>query len=253
MSATPGHGGSPSIEVPDYWWYQARSRLLEEALGPYVAAGGRVLDVGSADAPSAQWFHDRARERVTLDVDPRGLSVDGVCGSALSLPFADASFDAVAAFDVIEHCEPESVAVRELHRVLRPGGVLVVSVPAYQWAWTGHDVANAHHRRYTRTRLVNALTMAGFAIDRTTYAFASVFPMFTAERMVRKARDGAVSRLGRGAYRPAVAPADVVPVPRVPRPAHHLLMGLCRIDEQLLRSVDLPFGSSVLAAAHRPR
>src|SRR5690606_22980973 len=84
-----GHGGSPSIQAPDFWWYQARSRLLEEALGPYVPAAGRVLDVGSADGPSAAWFRSRAASSVALDVDPRGLSGDGVCGSALALPFAD--------------------------------------------------------------------------------------------------------------------------------------------------------------------
>lgn len=227
--------------MPDYWWYQGRSGLLREALGAYVPAGGRVLDVGSADAPSAQWFHDRAAERVTLDVDPRGLKADGVCGSALALPFASASFDAVAAFDVIEHCEPESGAVDELHRVLRPGGVLVASVPAYQWAWTDHDVANGHYRRYTRPRFVEALTAGGFLVDRATYAFASVFPMFAAERLFRKVRHPR--------HEHAV---DVVSVPRVPRPLHHTLLALCRLDERLLRSRDLPFGSSVLVAARRP-
>lgn len=249
MNSSPGHGGSPSIAVPDYWWYQARSRLLEEALGPFVPSGGRVLDVGSADAPSAQWFHDRADQIATIDVDPRGLSADGVCGSALSLPFAAESFDAVAAFDVIEHCEPESRVVSELHRVLRPGGALVASVPAYEWAWTDHDVANGHYRRYTTARMVDALVTAGFTVDRTTYAFTSVFPMFAAERMARKARGAAAARMGRTAYGSA---ADVVPVPHVPRPLHHVLMGLCRIDERLLRSRNLPFGSSVLVAAHRP-
>lgn len=238
MTPTPGHGGSPSIAVPDYWWYQARSRLLEEALGRCVPAGGRVLDVGSADGPSAAWFRERAAATAALDIDPRGLTGDGVCGSATALPFADGSFDAVAAFDVVEHCDPESAALRELHRVLRPGGVLALSVPAYQWAWSDHDVANGHHRRYTRGRIVDAVTAAGFSVDRATYAFASVFPMFAAERVARRL-------LCRG----ATHSLDIVDVPRVPRPLHHALMGLCRLDEHVLRSADLPFGSSVFVAA----
>lgn len=237
----PGHGGSPSIHAPDYWWYQARTALLEGALGPFVPAGGRVLDVGSADGPSAEWFRRQASSSVALDIDVRGLTGDGVCGSALALPFADGSFDALAAFDVIEHCEPESVALREMHRVLRPGGVIAVSVPAYQWAWTEFDVANGHHRRYTKERLIDAVTAAGFAVDRSTYAFTSVFPMFTAERLFRRIRD-------RGHTTAAV---DVVQVPQLPRPLHHTLLGLCRIDQQLIRSRDLPFGSSIFLAAHR--
>ncbi|HHU09886.1 MAG TPA: class I SAM-dependent methyltransferase [Intrasporangiaceae bacterium] len=239
--STPGHGGSPSIATPDYWWYQARTRLLEQALGRFVDPGGQVLDVGSADGPSAAWFRARAARGTALDIDPRGLGGDGVCGSATALPFAAASFDAVAAFDVIEHCDPESLALREIHRVLRPGGVLVASVPAYQWAWTDFDVANGHYRRYTRARLVDAVTAAGFSVERTTYAFTSVFPMFVAERLVRKVRD-------RGRTAQAV---DVVAVPQVPRPLHHTLMALCRIDERLLAHRDLPFGSSVLVAARR--
>ena len=236
-----GHGGSPSIAVDDYWWYTARARLLEEALGRFVPAGRQVLDVGSADAPSAAWFHERASRPVSVDVDRRGLRADGVCASLLCLPFASASFDAVAAFDVIEHVEPESGAIRELFRVLRPGGVLVASVPAYQWAWSDHDVANGHHRRYTRPRLVEALTSAGFTVDRATYAFASVFPMFAGERVLRRLRGSRVA----GA-------SDIVSVPQVPAPLHHALLGLCRLDERLLRTRDLPWGSSVLAAARRP-
>lgn len=241
MTNPTGHGGSPSIAVPDYWWYQARSRLLEQALGRFVPSGGRVLDVGSADGPSAAWLRERAPSTVALDVDPRGLVTDGVCASATALPFANDSFDAVAAFDVVEHCEPESAALREMHRVLRPAGVLVLSVPAYQWAWTNHDTANGHHRRYTRDRLIDAVTAAGFTVDRATYAFSSVFPMFVVERMARRIRE-------RGSTGHS---ADIVEVPMVPRPVHHALMGLCRLDERILRSRDLPFGSSVFLAARR--
>ena len=245
MTRTAGHGGSPSIAVPDYWWYQARSRLLEEALGDFVPAGGRVLDVGSADGPSAAWFRDRAQTPVALDIDPRGLTGDDVCGSATALPFRDGSFDAVAAFDVVEHCDPESAVLRELHRVLRRGGVLVLSVPAYQWVWSDHDVANGHHRRYTRGRIVDAVTAAGFTVDRATYAFATVFPLFAAERLARRLRDRV-----RGADRGGYA-ADIVDVPSMPRPVHHGLLALCRLDERILRSADLPWGSSVLLAARR--
>lgn len=243
VAPTP-HGGSPSILQPDYWWYRARSQMLRTALEPYVGSPQRLLDVGSADGPSVGWLS--APQKVSLDLDPRGLRPpSGICGSLLALPFADASFEVVSAFDVIEHCEPEQDALRELHRVLAPGGRLLVSVPAYQWAWSDHDVANGHHRRYTRARAVAALETAGFEIRRATYGFTGVFPMFAAERALRAARH-------RWSRRAPAGPADVVDVPEVGPTAERILLGLCHVDERLLAHRDLPFGSSVFLAAVRP-
>jgi SAM-dependent methyltransferase len=82
-----------------------------------------MLGVGSADGPSIGWLRGRGKQ-VSLDIDPRGLDAGGVCGSALALPFADESFDLVAAFDVIEHCDPEADVLSELTRVLTPRGRL---------------------------------------------------------------------------------------------------------------------------------
>lgn len=241
MTGRAGHGGSASIVVPDYWWYVARADLLEAALREHAEGAGLTLDVGSADGPSAAWLRQVAARTVSLDIDPRGLGAGGVCGSALRLPFADDTFDVVAAFDVIEHCDPEAQALAEVRRVLRPGGRFLLSVPAYAWAWSDFDVANGHHRRYTRRRLVEALAGAGFVVDRATYGFAAVFPMFAAERLVRR-----VTR------RRAAGPADIVELPSVPFGLNGPLTALARADRWVLRRRDLPFGSSVFAAATRP-
>lgn len=238
--STPSRGGSPSIHLPDYWWYRARSDLLRTVLGPYVGPARRLLDVGSADGPSVGWL--TAPQKVSLDLDVRGLQAPlGVCGSVLALPFADGSFDVVGAFDVLEHSDPEQVALAELRRVLAPGGRLLMSVPAYQWAWSGHDVANGHHRRYTRSRAVASVEAAGFEVLRATYGFAAVFPAFAAERALRVAQH----RLG-GRPRGSVEGMDL---PRVPTAVELVLLGLCRVDDRVLRRRDLPFGSSVFLAA----
>jgi SAM-dependent methyltransferase len=242
QSPAAPRGGSPSIRQPDYWWYRARSEMLRTVLQPYVGTPDRLLDVGSADGPSVGWL--TAPAKVSLDLDARGLRAPGgICGSVLALPFADGSFDVVGAFDVLEHCDPEDRALAELRRVLRPGGRLLLSVPAYQWAWSGHDVANGHHRRYTRRRAVRAVTTSGFTVLRATYAFGSVFPAFAAERGWQAVRH----RLG---STPS-GPADVVDVPAVGPGIERILLGLCRLDERLLAGRDLPFGSSVFLAAAR--
>ena len=241
MPAT-NHGGSPSIENADYWWYTARSELLRTVLEPHVGDSARILDVGSADGPSVGWLQGRGR-RTAVDIDIRGLGPGDVCGSATALPFHDGAFDVVAAFDVIEHVDPEEAVVAELRRVLGPGGRLLVSVPAYTWAWSDHDTANGHHRRYTRRRLVDALERGGFEVDRATYAFAAVFPFFAAERLVRRARH---SR-----SRHPAAPADVVTLPRTPQVVDRMLARLTRLDRRWLATRDLPVGSSVVVVATR--
>lgn len=236
--------GSPSLRQPDYWWYRVRADLLERAVGSYTRRADLVLDVGSADAPSAGWLA-RAGRVVAVDVDPRGLRSGGVCGSAEALPFADATFDVVAAFDVVEHCHDEQQALREMRRVLQPGGVLVMSVPAYQWAWTDHDVHNQHHRRYTRPRAVHALETAGLEVLRASYLFAGTFPFFAADRLRSRVRER---------MRP-VAPdrhAEVMTLAPVSPRVEKLLLGASGLDRRLLGRRNLPFGSSVVCAARRP-
>ena len=228
--------GSASLLQPDYWWYCARARLLQVALADFVGTPARVLDVGSADGPSVGWLRGD-RRHVTLDVATAGLVAgEGVCGSALALPFRDGTFEVVSAFDVLEHCEPESQAMRELARVLTLGGRLLLSVPAYQWAWTDHDVQAGHHRRYTRRRLLRVVRDAGLVPQRATYAFSGVFPFFVAERVLRRLARRRGPRRGR----------RLTPVPPV---LERLLMLLSGVDARLLAGRDLPFGSSVLVAA----
>jgi SAM-dependent methyltransferase len=231
--------GSSSLSNPGYWWYRARAQLLETVLGPYLRQPRVTLDVGSADGPSVAWMRTTGRQ-VHLDLFPGGLTPgEGVCGSATALPFADEAFDVVGAFDVIEHCEDEGLAMSELARVLAPGGRMLLSVPAYQWAWTDHDVRAGHHRRYTRPRLLRVVEAAGLTVDRSTYAFCAVFPFFVAERTLRRLKQ----RAGR------TPPPGLAPVSTG---MDRVLTGLSRIDNRLLRTWDLPFGSSVFVAAVKP-
>lgn len=226
---------SGSLANSTYWWYVARASLLEATFAGLVPVGGVVADIGSADGPSVGWL-DRCARRVPLDIDPAGLAPGGVCASALALPFAEASVDAVAAFDVIEHFSDEAALLAELRRVLCPGGRLLVSVPAYDWAWSSHDVAAGHHRRYTRGRLVSVLAANGFVTERATYAFGATLPLFAVDRLRERV---------------AGVPAQRVAGTSLPAVAERVLLALSRVDAWLLRRGNIPFGSSVFAAALR--
>jgi SAM-dependent methyltransferase len=204
---------------------------------PHLGTPRRTLDVGSADAPSVSWMHGE-QQHVSLDLLPEGLVPgQGVCGSATELPFADETFDVVSAFDVVEHCDDDARAIAELARVLAPGGRMLLSVPAYQWAWSDHDVQAGHHRRYTRPALVHLVEAGGMRVVRATYAFSGVFPLFVAERLKRRV---------------APPPPGDTRLPRVSPRADRALMALCAADARVLRSRDLPYGSSVLLVAVKP-
>ncbi len=234
----PVQTGSASLSQPDYWWYRARAELLQVALGDHLGSPQRLLDVGSADGPSVEWMRGD-HDRFAIDVDPRGLAPGrGVCASALELPFGDAVFDVVGAFDVLEHCDPEAQAVAEIARVLRPGGRLLMSVPAYSWAWSPHDDQAGHYRRYTRPRLVGAIENGGLVVERATYGFGGVFPFFVLERALRRLRPP--------------TPADAKKLPSVSPTMDRILMGLTHAECKVLGSRDLPFGSSVFLAAVKP-
>ena len=120
--------------------------------------------------------------------------------------------------------------------MLRPGGRLLLSVPAYQWAWSDHDVQAGHYRRYTKRRLVSAVNRTGVETRRATYGFCAVFPFFLAERVARR-----VKKRGDGQRLTAV-----------PERLERVLMRLSRLEEKLLGRFDLPFGSSVFLAAVKP-
>jgi SAM-dependent methyltransferase len=153
----------------------------------------------------------------------------------LALPFHESVFDVVSAFDVLEHCDPESGALAEMTRVLAPQGRLLLSVPAYQWAWTDFDVTAGHVRRYTRKRLVEAVEAAGLRVVRVSYIFASTLPAFVAERLARRVWP---------------SPSDDPQVlPEVRPLVASGLLAACRVESRLVRRHDLPFGSSVVLAA----
>jgi len=167
-----------------HWWYRGRRTVLENVIAELrLPARARILDAG---AGSGRNMVELMRHGTVTAIE---LSPTSVClararevgevveGSVLDMPFESGSFDLAASLDVIEHLEDDLGALRELRRVVTPGGCLLVTVPAYQWLWSGHDEVNHHHRRYTRRSLREVGERAGWKQVRTTYFNSLLLPV----------------------------------------------------------------------------
>ena len=152
------------------WYFRGLHGLAERALGGALGAAAQILDAGCGTGglirrlgpahPGWAWTGidlspvacALARERTTADIR---------LGSVTELPFGERSFDAVVSCDVLYHVEDDGAALREAARVLRPGGLIVVNVPAYRWLWSYHDVATHAKRRYVRGEIRAKMAAAG--------------------------------------------------------------------------------------------
>jgi SAM-dependent methyltransferase len=167
-----------------HWWYRGRRTVLEGVLAElHLPARARILDAGCG---SGRNMVELARHGVVTGVELSQTSVElararnageVLAGSVLEMPFAADSFDLAVSLDVIEHLEDDLDALRELRRVVAPGGALLVTVPAYPWLWSGHDEINHHHRRYTRRSLQRVAEQAGWRQARTTYFNSLLLPV----------------------------------------------------------------------------
>jgi SAM-dependent methyltransferase len=167
-----------------HWWYRGRRSVLERIIDDLrLPARARILDAGCG---SGRNMVALARHGVVTGVELSQTSAaraaerrvgEVIEGSVLSMPLESASFDLAVCLDVIEHLEDDLAALRELRRVIAPGGALLVTVPAYQWLWSGHDVVNHHHRRYTRRSLRRVAEQAGWETVRTTYFNSLLLPV----------------------------------------------------------------------------
>ncbi len=160
--------------------------------------------------------------------------------STTHLPFPDQSFDIVTSFDVLV-CLPDGAdeeAATEFHRVLRPGGALIVNVAAMSILRGAHSVAAAEVRRYRRPGLQRLLTGAGFVVERLTYTNAVLFPFLLAQRAVERAR---------GLPASAADVRNQLALP--PAPINEVIAAALWLEAQAVRLTAMPLGSSLLALA----
>jgi len=233
-----------------YWWFVARRELVGELVRKHrrrLPASPRILDVGCGGGAGLATF-GQVGEAMGLDCSEEALRLSRsrgdfalICGRAERLPLATDSMDLVTALDVLEHVPEHESATGEMARVCKPGGLVIVTVPAYQALWSEHDEALNHVRRYRAGEVRRLLERAGLRIVTLSYCITMLFPVIfafrTAQRLLRPPDRG----------RPRTA---LRPLPGLP---NRLLIGLLRLETMWLLRVPLPLGVSVVCVAEKPK
>lgn len=233
-----------------YWWFVARRGLIAHLLGDLALPTTiDILDIGCGTGAMLDRLHEFGN--VTgADFSPQALAYcrergerNGreyrlVRADVRSLPFADNSFDIVTAMDIIEHIDRDKDAMSEILRVLKPGGRLLATVPAYMALWSEHDHALHHHRRYTAHGFRDLARRAGFVIDHLSYTVTTLLPLIWAIRAYNRAR----------ASKGGAPKADVEELHPV---VNRLLLKLVDAETQIVRKAALPFGVTVVAVARK--
>lgn len=175
-----------------HWWYRARRDILSDYLSRYggLPKDARILEIGCGTGHNLPMLARFGRVDA-IEIDPAARAI---ASERLGKPVGDAplpalpgvdrgAYDLVAVLDVVEHIEDDVAALAAMKSLLRPGGKILVAVPAHQWMWSAHDVVNHHHRRYSKATLVRAIEAAGLAPRKLTYFNSLLFPLAAAARI----------------------------------------------------------------------
>ena len=238
------------FEMEDaFWWYRGLRVLLQGLIARHTRVGARkplILDAGCGTGANLKLL-EAYGDALGVDISEqalafcrkRGIPTERVMqASVTELPFRDELFDLAVSFDVICNIVDDIGAFAEVGRVLKPGGVFIVQLPAYRWLWSRHDVAVGHKWRYTGRTVREKLSCAGFALERLTHVNTLFFP-FVATRCVfdRRALENGYK------IRSEVSP--------LPRPLNSLLSILYSGEMRTASRVDLPYGLSIVAVARK--
>lgn len=176
-----------------HWWYRARRDILADYLARYgeLPANARILEIGCGTGHNLPML-SRFGEVDAIEIDPaaREIASDrlGKRVGAAPLPALPGvprgTYDLVAVLDVVEHIEDDVAALRAMGTLLRPGGKILIAVPAHQWMWSAHDVVNHHYRRYSKETLKAAIAEAGLRPDKLGYFNSLLFPLAAGARLL---------------------------------------------------------------------
>jgi SAM-dependent methyltransferase len=229
-----------------HWWFSGRRAICERMLNRLALPRDAViLELGCGTGGNFPMLARRGR-LYAMDADQTALAFAAERGLAQlargslpwEFPFAAQRFDLAVMTDVLEHLDDEHGSLRAVRSSLRPGGRLLLTVPALSWLWSEHDATHHHRRRYNALELRRLLDDCGFAVDYLSYYNFFLFPAIAATRLLQRWRAAAPGSTNRH---------DLTMPPRL---VNRVLFGLFSLERFVLGAFHPPIGVSLIAVAH---
>lgn len=224
-----------------HWWYRARRDILADYLKRWgeLPQGARILEIGCGtghNLPMLAQFGEI--DAIEIDETARAKASERLGKPVGTAPLPElvgvepGSYDLVAVLDVIEHVEDDVAALKAIATALKPGGKILITVPAHQWMWSAHDVVNHHKRRYSKAGFETLLEKAGLRGRKLGYFNSLLFPVAVAARFAGKL-------MGKD-------DSDDSPPPK---PLNALFEGIFRLERHMVGRMPLPPGLSLITLA----
>lgn len=224
----------------NYWWHTGRLSVVDKQLRLLCGDKNklRILNIGCGTGgtlPTLQKYGDVFNVDISAEA-LKYLKQKGYAGKLVKdhrLPFKNGEFDIVVALDVLEHIDQDRLSLDEWKRVLKKSGKVLITVPAYDFLWSGHDTSLHHYRRYTRSKLNWDLKKSGFSKVKLSYMISFSLPLVIGFRMLHKLTGKKMN--------------EQTSYVNLPRFINNLFHKLLVVESHSLKHVNHPFGTSVLA------
>ncbi|MAW98441.1 MAG: SAM-dependent methyltransferase [Sphingomonas sp.] len=227
-----------------HWWYRARREILSDYLkrNANLPQDARILEIGCGTGHNLPMLA-RFGDVDAIEIDPAARAIAGErLGKAIGhAPLPElkgverGTYDLIAVLDVVEHIEDDVAALKAMAECLKPGGAILVTVPAHQWMWSAHDVVNHHHRRYSKRTLAQAIEKAGLRHNGLRWFNSLLFPAAVAARLAGRIRGKDDSD-------------DSPPA----KPLNTAFEAVFALERHLLGRLPMPPGLSIITLVRRP-